>query len=59
MQAAERIFEGQFDSIQEEDEDVQMDSVSLSDRTDLKRRQRLAVCLLHPNIRYIYLLSRF
>lgn len=42
MQAAERIFDGQFDDV-DEDGDVQMAAGS-SNTTDVRRGARLAVC---------------
>jgi hypothetical protein len=50
MQAAEQIFEGRFDKFLEVDEDVQMDSVSISDRADPRKLNRLAVrrCICVP-----------
>jgi hypothetical protein len=47
MQAAERIFDGQFDDV-DEDGDVQMGTGTSNTTTDVKRGMRLAVCLWHP-----------
>jgi hypothetical protein len=43
MQAAEQIFEGRFDNVLDEDEDVQMESASTTDCVDRRRANRLAV----------------
>jgi hypothetical protein len=43
MQAAERIFEGQFDDVQDEYQDVQMDHIDRDDMINVKRTTRLAV----------------
>jgi hypothetical protein len=43
MQAAERIFDGHFDDV-DEDGDVQMSVGSSNTMTDVRRGQRLAVC---------------
>jgi hypothetical protein len=37
MQAAEKIFEGKYDHVQDEDEDLHMDAVSITDRPDPRR----------------------
>jgi hypothetical protein len=48
MQAAERIFEGQFDGVQDEGDDIQMDSL-VSKRAEVQKLTRLAVCRIHTN----------
>ena len=41
MEAAERIFEGKFDNVKDEDDDVQMAAGSSTPN----KRPRMAVCL--------------
>jgi hypothetical protein len=48
MQAAERIFEGQFDDVQDEGDDIQMDSL-ISKRVEVQKLTRLAVCRIYTN----------
>jgi hypothetical protein len=43
MQAAERIFEGQFDNVEDEDGDTLMDLDVDSSRRDIKKSHRLVV----------------
>jgi hypothetical protein len=53
MQAAERIFEGQFDDVQIEGSDVEMASVSDQRAAEVKKPSRLAVRPIYYTSRYV------